>query len=317
MEEDARVARDGIPVGIAEHRDGTAAAHRLEGDPSQRCPQHRVHEEVDRPVEGGHLVVRYVSVEHDPARGKPLCTDLGFVYRGRHSRMELNTLGEALPHPRQERSGLPRATEPPRISDSEPRVVLKRAERKPPSIDAVGHVPPVSSNSLSVIMRGQSRQPVALDADHIRIGAGNREVSFLEGVGEAQRAAPGEEGMVCEEDSSTGPSEVAQPPGDGPQRAKPQSAAHPHQILDFKSHVNVDDVESRTPNETSVEKGANDVEYDASGARDERGGATFDPLNPCRWTKLQGCIRGKVKVLVNMFGRETPVELDFLQVKKI
>ena len=26
--------------------------------------------------------------------------------------------------------------------------------------------------------------------------------------------------------------------------------------------------------------------------------------------------RGKVKVLVNMFGRETPVELDFLQVKK-
>ena len=27
--------------------------------------------------------------------------------------------------------------------------------------------------------------------------------------------------------------------------------------------------------------------------------------------------RGKVKVLVPMFGRETPVELDFLQVKKI
>ena len=27
--------------------------------------------------------------------------------------------------------------------------------------------------------------------------------------------------------------------------------------------------------------------------------------------------RGKVKILVNMFGRETPVELDFLQVKKI
>jgi len=27
--------------------------------------------------------------------------------------------------------------------------------------------------------------------------------------------------------------------------------------------------------------------------------------------------RGKVKVLVNMFGRETPVELDFLQVKKL
>ena len=26
---------------------------------------------------------------------------------------------------------------------------------------------------------------------------------------------------------------------------------------------------------------------------------------------------GKVKVLVNMFGRETPVELDFLQVKKV
>src|SRR3989338_6847800 len=27
--------------------------------------------------------------------------------------------------------------------------------------------------------------------------------------------------------------------------------------------------------------------------------------------------RGKVKVLVSMFGRETPVELDFLQVKKL
>ena len=27
--------------------------------------------------------------------------------------------------------------------------------------------------------------------------------------------------------------------------------------------------------------------------------------------------RGKVKVFVSMFGRETPVELDFLQVKKI
>jgi transcriptional antiterminator NusG len=28
-------------------------------------------------------------------------------------------------------------------------------------------------------------------------------------------------------------------------------------------------------------------------------------------------VRGKIKVLVSMFGRETPVELDFLQVKKI
>jgi transcriptional antiterminator NusG len=28
-------------------------------------------------------------------------------------------------------------------------------------------------------------------------------------------------------------------------------------------------------------------------------------------------VHGKVKVMVNMFGRETPVELDFLQVKKI
>lgn len=27
--------------------------------------------------------------------------------------------------------------------------------------------------------------------------------------------------------------------------------------------------------------------------------------------------RGKVKVLVSMFGRETPVELDFLQIKKL
>jgi transcriptional antiterminator NusG len=26
---------------------------------------------------------------------------------------------------------------------------------------------------------------------------------------------------------------------------------------------------------------------------------------------------GKVKVLVSMFGRETPVELDFLQVKRV
>jgi transcriptional antiterminator NusG len=27
--------------------------------------------------------------------------------------------------------------------------------------------------------------------------------------------------------------------------------------------------------------------------------------------------KGKVSVLVNIFGRETPVELDFLQIKKI
>lgn len=27
--------------------------------------------------------------------------------------------------------------------------------------------------------------------------------------------------------------------------------------------------------------------------------------------------RGKLKVLVSMFGRETPLELDFLQVKKL
>jgi len=27
--------------------------------------------------------------------------------------------------------------------------------------------------------------------------------------------------------------------------------------------------------------------------------------------------RGKIKVLVNMFGRDTPVELDSLQIKKI
>lgn len=27
--------------------------------------------------------------------------------------------------------------------------------------------------------------------------------------------------------------------------------------------------------------------------------------------------KGKIKVLVNMFGRETPIELDFLQVKKV
>jgi transcriptional antiterminator NusG len=28
-------------------------------------------------------------------------------------------------------------------------------------------------------------------------------------------------------------------------------------------------------------------------------------------------LKGKVKVLVSMFGRETPVELDFLQIRKI
>ena len=27
--------------------------------------------------------------------------------------------------------------------------------------------------------------------------------------------------------------------------------------------------------------------------------------------------RGKVKILVNMFGRDTPVELDSLQIKKV
>ena len=27
--------------------------------------------------------------------------------------------------------------------------------------------------------------------------------------------------------------------------------------------------------------------------------------------------RGKIKVLISLFGRDTPVELDFLQVKKI
>jgi transcriptional antiterminator NusG len=27
--------------------------------------------------------------------------------------------------------------------------------------------------------------------------------------------------------------------------------------------------------------------------------------------------RGKLKVMVNMFGRETPVELDFLQIKPL
>jgi transcriptional antiterminator NusG len=27
--------------------------------------------------------------------------------------------------------------------------------------------------------------------------------------------------------------------------------------------------------------------------------------------------RGKIKVSISMFGRETPVELDFLQIKKL
>ena len=35
--------------------------------------------------------------------------------------------------------------------------------------------------------------------------------------------------------------------------------------------------------------------------------------------KIEGIdeAKGKVKVLVSIFGRETPVELDFLQVKKV
>ncbi|XKT75347.1 MAG: transcription termination/antitermination protein NusG [Patescibacteria group bacterium UBA2103] len=46
-------------------------------------------------------------------------------------------------------------------------------------------------------------------------------------------------------------------------------------------------------------------------------------INDGPFKELEGKIgevdeeRGKVKVLVSMFGRETPVELDFLQVKKI
>jgi len=46
-------------------------------------------------------------------------------------------------------------------------------------------------------------------------------------------------------------------------------------------------------------------------------------INDGPFRELEGKIgeiderRGKVKVLVSMFGRETPVELDFLQVKKI
>jgi transcriptional antiterminator NusG len=27
--------------------------------------------------------------------------------------------------------------------------------------------------------------------------------------------------------------------------------------------------------------------------------------------------KGKIKILISMFGRETPIELDFLQIKKI
>jgi len=46
-------------------------------------------------------------------------------------------------------------------------------------------------------------------------------------------------------------------------------------------------------------------------------------INDGPFKELEGKIkevdedRGKVKVLVSMFGRETPVELDFLQVKKV
>ena len=46
-------------------------------------------------------------------------------------------------------------------------------------------------------------------------------------------------------------------------------------------------------------------------------------INDGPFKELEGTVseideeRGKVKVLVSMFGRETPVELDFLQVKKL
>jgi transcriptional antiterminator NusG len=46
-------------------------------------------------------------------------------------------------------------------------------------------------------------------------------------------------------------------------------------------------------------------------------------INDGPFKELEGAVsevdreRGKVKVMVSLFGRETPVELDFLQVKKL
>jgi transcriptional antiterminator NusG len=51
--------------------------------------------------------------------------------------------------------------------------------------------------------------------------------------------------------------------------------------------------------------------------------ATQSPSSTGPFKELDGKVgevdeaRGKVKVLVAMFGRETPVELDFLQIKRI
>jgi len=63
---------------------------------------------------------------------------------------------------------------------------------------------------------------------------------------------------------------------------------------------------------------AGQVEHDIHLATDDAVIITDGPFK-----ELEGKVaevdkaRGKVKVLVSMFGRETPVELDFLQIKKI
>lgn len=74
----------------------------------------------------------------------------------------------------------------------------------------------------------------------------------------------------------------------------------------------VDDLFGRMDNGNSVTKHQMDIEVGeiiriSDGPFKELEGKVSDVDNE----------RGKVKILVSMFGRETPVELDFLQIKKI
>lgn len=74
----------------------------------------------------------------------------------------------------------------------------------------------------------------------------------------------------------------------------------------------VNDLFGRMDNKSSVTKHHMDIEVGeiiriSDGPFKELEGKVSDVDNE----------RGKVKILVSMFGRETPVELDFLQIKKI
>ena len=74
----------------------------------------------------------------------------------------------------------------------------------------------------------------------------------------------------------------------------------------------VNDLFGRMDNKNSVTKHHMDIEVGetiriSDGPFKELEGKVSDVDNE----------RGKVKILVSMFGRETPVELDFLQIKKI